>query len=470
MEASDAERTIFRMMMPVALAAMKLFFAEKGTGDVGPAIEDADGSMLERESRLRGRQYFSVFGKIVVPRSCYRADGRPGIFPLDAQVNFPERSYSHFLQEWMTLFDVDHPFREGSNLFEQLLGLNIAESVLMDVAQEAAVDYDAFYAQRKPPRTQDEGELQVASFDGKGIPMIKKEAAKLKSKLGKGEKRQTKKEALVGVSYTVDRKERTPEDLAETLIFPEEARQRREREGRQKDSMPRAKNARRLASLTRSKEEVMEIVRKDAEQRDPEHQRPLVVLLDGALGLWRLAIKRFKDWRNVAFILDIMHVVGYLWLAANTLFKEGSLEGKEWVQKKLTEILRGRVGYVIGGLRQILVKRKLKKSQKKALQKVVTFLRNHRRWMRYDEYLAAGRPVATGVVESACNTFKHRMEGEGKRWSIPGAEAILTLRSLKKSNEDDLAMYWRFRAYQERLRNYGAKPKWRPVVPLRLVA
>ena len=27
----------------------------------------------------------------------------------------------------------------------------------------------------------------------------------------------------VGVSYTVDRKERTPEDLAETLIFPEEA-------------------------------------------------------------------------------------------------------------------------------------------------------------------------------------------------------------------------------------------------------
>ena len=75
------------------------------------------------------------------------------------------------------------------------------------------------------------GELLVVSFDGKGVPMIKAEAVKLKAKLGTGEKRQKKKEALVGVSYTVDPKPRSPEALAELLVDPEAARARRQREG-----------------------------------------------------------------------------------------------------------------------------------------------------------------------------------------------------------------------------------------------
>ena len=63
----------------------------------------------------------------------------------------------------------------------------------------------------------------MVSFDGKGVPMIKAEAVKLKAKLGTGEKRQQKKEALVGVSYTVDAKPRSPEALAELLVEPEAA-------------------------------------------------------------------------------------------------------------------------------------------------------------------------------------------------------------------------------------------------------
>lgn len=91
------------------------------------------------------------------------------------------------------------------------------------------------------------------------------------------------------------------------------------------------------------------------------------------------------------------------------------------MQQKLTELLRGRVGYVIGGLRQMLTKRRLRKSVRQRLEKVITFFHNHRRWMRYEAYLAAGLPVGTGVVESACGAVvKHRMEGEGQRWSLGG--------------------------------------------------
>jgi hypothetical protein len=215
----------------------------------------------------------------------------------------------------------------------------------------------------------------------------------------------------------------------------------------------------------------MECINADAERRDPQHRKPLVVLLDGALGLWNLATKLFKEWRRVTFVLDIMPVVGYLWSAANALFGEGTPQGNRWVRAKLTEILRGRGGYVMGGLRQILTKQRLRKSGRETLAHVITFFHNHRRWMHDDAYLAAGLPVGTGVVESACGSVvKHRMEGEGKRWSLAGAEAILTLRSLKKSHDNDLRDYWRFRARQMRGRLYGHKPTYRPAPRLRCVA
>ena len=129
------------------------------------------------------------------------------------------------------------------------------------------------------------------------------------------------------------------------------------------------------------------------------------------------------------------------------------------------------MGYVIGGLRQILTKPRLRTSVRETLAKVITCFHNHRRWRRYDAYLAAGVPVGTGVVESACGSVvKHRMAGEGQRWSLECAEAILALRSLKQSHDHDLRDYWRFRARQERTRLYGRKPKYRPTVRLRRVA
>ena len=123
LEAHEAEKGIFKRLLPIGLAAMQLYFAQRGTGDVGPAITRADGVLLAREQKLRGRDYCSLFGKFAVARTCYRAAGEPGIFPLDQQVNLPERCDSYFLQEWMTLFAVEHPFKESAGLFEQLFDL-----------------------------------------------------------------------------------------------------------------------------------------------------------------------------------------------------------------------------------------------------------------------------------------------------------------------------------------------------------
>jgi hypothetical protein len=137
LEAHEAEQGIFKRLLPIGVAAMPLYCAQRRTGEVGPAVTRADGVILPREQTLRGRDDFSLVGKFAVPRTCDRTPGAPGIFPLEAQVNLPVRCSSSFLQEWMTMFAVEPPFQESRGFLAQLFELEVAESVLMAVAQEA---------------------------------------------------------------------------------------------------------------------------------------------------------------------------------------------------------------------------------------------------------------------------------------------------------------------------------------------
>ena len=47
------------------------------------------------------------------------------------------------------------------------------------------------------------------------------------------------------------------------------------------------------------------------------------------------------------------------------------------------------------------------------------YYENNRDHMRYDEYLAAGYPIGSGVAEGACrHLVKDRMEQTGMRWTV----------------------------------------------------
>lgn len=456
MDAYSMEQSIFSRILGIGSSAMKGYFAEKGTGDVGNVLELEDGTTLKKEKRLLWKNYFSVFGKLRVPRTCYRTDGLEGVMPLDAQANLPDRSYSYLLQEWMDLLSIRDSFGEASVTLDKLLGSGVNPSRFEVVNRESANSYDEFYENKEEPTPESEGKIKTVQFDGKGVPVIKSEAAKIQSRLGKGEKRQKKKEAIVGVSYTTDPKVRTAKEVAENLIYPEKAKERKEAEKKQGIKSPtiQAKNPRRMASLERSKEEVMKEIIADAKDRTPNNQRPLVAVMDGALCLWTLlsTLLRGMNWVG---ILDVIHVAEYLWKVGNALYGENTKEGRKWVYGHLLAILEGRVGRVIGGLKQSLKKRKkLKSGQRKALQDAISYFENHREWMHYDEYLTAGYPIGSGVVESACgHTVKSRMEGAGRRWSIKGAESTLLLRSVYTSNDWDA--YWQAHREVEQKRLYG---------------
>jgi hypothetical protein len=140
LEAHEAEQGLFKRLLPLGWAAMPLSFAQRGTGDVGPAIMRADGVVLPRERKLRGRDSVARFGKFAVVRTCYRTPGEPGLFPLDAPVNLPHRWDAYFLQAWLPLFAVEPPFHERAGMFAPRFARDLAESGLMAVAQAAPAD------------------------------------------------------------------------------------------------------------------------------------------------------------------------------------------------------------------------------------------------------------------------------------------------------------------------------------------
>lgn len=91
------------------------------------------------------------------------------------------------------------------------------------------------------------------------------------------------------------------------------------------------------------------------------------------------------------------------------------------------------------------------------MDKAADYLESNQQRLRYDQALAQGLPIATGVIEGACrHLVKDRMDITGARWGLERAEAILKLRSLKVSG--DLPAYLTFHFEQERKRHYPGPP------------
>ena len=95
----------------------------------------------------------------------------------------------------------------------------------------------------------------------------------------------------------------------------------------------------------------------------------------------------------------------------------------------------------------------LKGAKKQRLRKACAYMKKNEHRMKYDEYLKAGYPVAPGVIEGACrHVIKDRMERAGMRWKIPGAQAMLELRTIKTNG--DWEAFQKFRIEEETKRLY----------------
>jgi len=85
------------------------------------------------------------------------------------------------------------------------------------------------------------------------------------------------------------------------------------------------------------------------------------------------------------------------------------------------------------------------------VDKAVTYLENNWRHMKYDEALANGWPIATGLIEGSCRyVIEDRFGITGARWSPDGAEDILKIRAVVVNGDlDDYMAYYKQRYRDE---------------------
>ena len=78
--------------------------------------------------------------------------------------------------------------------------------------------------------------------------------------------------------------------------------------------------------------------------------------------------------------------------------------------------------------------------------------------MHYDEYLAAGYPIGSGIIEGACrHVIVDRMERSGMRWIMIGAKAMLGLRCIYINGNWDKFMEFNIQREQQMINPATAK-------------
>jgi len=399
-ELSQVEKQLFSRLLDLGRSLLEGYVAEQGTGYVGPVWEREDGSRWGCQG-IRLREYLSVFGPIQIRRSYYYdAEQGEGGCPLDEQLQLPERKYSYLLSEWMLRFCVKGAYDGAVEDVKAMLGLSIPKRSMEVLAGEVSESVEMFEEQVSPP--EEEGEILVVGVDGKGVPMRRESPKPAPKRLKKGEKQTKKKMATGGTGYS----------LEEAL----------------EESSPKHKEI--FATLSGGKEQVFARLRERALQRGLASISKGVFLADGEKALWKLKAQYFPELEG---ILDWYHVSEHLWKAAYLFLAEGSEEAEAWVGKKEAQLKAGRVGYVIGGLKQMVTKAsrlKTKKSRKE-MRKIIGYFERNRAHMDYARYRREGYPIGSGVVEAAGKTLvKDRMEQTGIRWKEEGAEALLKLRTV----------------------------------------
>jgi hypothetical protein len=417
-----------------------------------------------RQVRASHRRLMSLVGEVTVSRLLYQAAGFSGRAPQDAALNLPFESFSLGIRRRVAEEVAANSFDHGTERITATTGALIAKRQVEEEARRAAVDFESFYSGLRPTATESEADkLLVLSFDGAGIVMLPKDlreatrrAAEAQAserrrppkRLKRGQKRNRKRMAEVAAVYAIEPHVRVPEDIVRELRPVQDVESEKRR--------PKPSGKRVWASVERDAEKVIEEAFDEASRRDPERKRRWVVLVDGQEGqLSLIEAAAARRGVQITLVLDIIHVLEYLWRAAYCFHPDGSREAEQWVQKRLLMLLSGTSpSNVAAGMARSATLQGLE--NREAVEECADYLCKYRDLLGYAQALADGLPIATGVIEGACRYLvRDRMDKTGARWSLAGAEAVLKLRALRANGDFD--DYWRFHLEAEHRRNHAAR-------------
>ena len=437
----EVERKVHQSVLEIGQQAMNLFVGLQGQGDLGESVTYAEGHKLYRSEETVATKVRSIFGTHSFRQFVYSRGSHEKVQlqPVSARMSLPESQWSYMLQEFSQMLAVDSSYEQSMNTLGRMLNAKFSVDTAQQVNHAMGAVAQSFIEDLPAPLPESEAAILVASADCKGVPLVKEDAQKVAAFEPKKKRPGNRRMAAVTSAYSVQPHRRTAQEIT-AAIFREEPLTETTQPSR-----PKPQNKNTTAHMPRLADEgdgtqialtaicvgIAWLVTQIQSRR--RQGQELVVLMDGQESLWT-ELEHHISREEMIEILDIIHVLSYLWEAAG-LFEKNEQARKQFTRERCLRVLQGDVKSVIKGLRRMGTTAGFSGKPKRELARVCNYLENNADRMRYDEYLAKGYPIATGVIEGACrHLVKDRMERSGMRWTLQGASDMLNVRALHQSD------------------------------------
>lgn len=400
---SRLEGAVEAAVRRIGAATLTRVVAECGTGYEGPSRPCGCGG-TQTTNHYATYQPRTVLGPVAVRRAAYRC-GTCGQteYPLASRLELPAQRTSPVLQARLSLCCALVPFADAARVLAELTGVEVSPkraqlvSEALGARQEATEREAEWAGPSSPPQR-----LYLA-VDGVMYCTTERDAANTL----------IWREAKVGVFYTP-----LPRGAPGTGRHSRLAPTGPPIDVAAPDSHSYVVHLGEWAEFARK-------VWQEGQRRGLEQAAEIVVLGDGAVWILSLvgAILAALPGR-VTQILDIRHAEEHLWTVARTCLGDQTLAG---IQGPLEDLRQGRVTALVAAVRALPAPTD---EAAKLRAATAAYFEDRRDQMAYPTFRAQGYQIGSGLAESTCKRLiGQRAKGPGMHWTVPGAQAIATLRA-----------------------------------------
>jgi len=351
----------------------------------------------------RDKGVTTMLSPVNVKRAYYHCSGcGRGQLPKDNDLDIVRTSFSPGVRRMMGRVGSKESFDEGRKDLEVLAGISVVTKEVERVSECIGGQIEVYGLKErelvfsgKVVPIKSTPKMYVA-IDGTGVPVVKSETAGRKGKGLDGEART--REVKLGCVFTQTK----VDDKGHPV-----------RDGDSTTYVGAIENA----------EEFGPRIYAEAARRGVEWAGKVVVLGDGAIWIWNLAEEHFY---GAIQIVDLYHAREHLWSIGKLLYGFNTTKTKGWVRDRCFELDDGDIEALLKAMEQLSPE--AEDAQDKVLKEIGYFERNAER-MRYKSFKDQGLFVGSGVVEAGCKTvIGARLKQSGMRWTVRGANAIISLR------------------------------------------
>jgi len=391
--------------------------AEQGSGRREEEVVCRCGGRMESQG-VRPKELLTILGPVVYERSMFKCPRcQRTRYPGDEALDVVGTTRSPGVRRMMARAGSQSTFKDGRDDLRIYAGLEVSAKDVERVAERIGQEMEAWGRRERQQVLADGSEpdkdipLMYISYDGTGVPMTRGELVGVQGKQADGVAKT--REAKLGCVFTQTKldEEGYPVRDPDTTTF--------------------------LGAIETAEEFGWRIYG-EARRRGLLRAQRTVVLGDGAEWVKNLAEMHFPQ---AGAIIDLYHAREHVSNLCRLLFVPDEKRMKRWRDRWWADLDAGMVEKITGQARCRLPDNP-ELSKNAATE--IRYLEKNKERMRYAEFRAQGLFVGSGVVEAGCRTIiGQRLKQSGMEWTVRGANAIIALRCVMKSNR--LEDYWESR-------------------------